>query len=513
MARAIYTGAVVHQHDRPWAAGAGEILADGGRIIGVGKNGEFSSSAGSNDHVINLPGGRLLPAFYDAHLHLDQGGRFLANLQLTQKLTSADVLSAIHEIACENDGEWLVGIGLNEHALPTLAELDAACPSRPLLLHTRDYHSVRLNTRAIKTIDLSSKTVLPDGGWQEFDEAGEPLGILCENAARWTEQFLPEETPGQLRHHLRSAMRHLLSLGITGIGDAGDPTSFESGLLWLEQHEGLPMHIESWLRCVHFGDDCIAQLRKTTGKLRRNRLKLFIDGALGSHTGWMKEEYSDKPGHRSGPVPDLDEYSDFLKKGSAAGWSFTVHAIGDAGVEYVADSLAGLPAPAGRHRIEHIQHVDEISLSKLIQSNAALSVQPLHRVDDLAMLRERVGDRSDWAYPLRSLNVADRLVLGSDWPVVDCDPRKTIRASLLPRGAGEGMPNQHLTASEAVLAMTRNAAQLGGFNDLGSLEPGYLADMVWLDSDPGNDPDAWLEANLGAVWTGGKRSYRDNDLI
>jgi len=512
VARTIYTGAKVHQHDRAWDDAADEVMVENQRIVAVGHGEELSSGASFDDQIIKLPGGRLLPSFFDAHLHLDQGGRFLASLQLIDKLTCDDVLEAIRQVADHSD-DWLIGIGLNEHAWPTLTELDTVCPNRPLLLHTRDYHTVRLNTKAMHTIGLTSQTPLPEGGWQELDQTGQPLGVMCENAARWVEQFLPQETPDQLRHYLRTAMNHLLSLGVTGISDAGDPTSYEPGLLWLEQHEGLPMHIESWLRCVHFGDDCLAQPRKMTGKLRRNRIKLFIDGALGSRTGWMKHEYTDKPGHTSGPVPDLDEYSDFLRKGAEAGWSFTVHAIGDAGVDYVARSLANLTAPAGRHRIEHIQHVDSDSLRVLTESDMALSVQPLHRVDDLAMLRERVGERTAWAYPLKSLNLSERLVLGSDWPVVDCDPRKTIRAALLPRDASEGMPDEQLTASQAVLAMTRNAARLGGFSDLGSIEPGYIADMIWLDADPGNDPDAWLGANVGAVWTGGERLYRDNDLI
>ncbi|MCB2211326.1 amidohydrolase [bacterium] len=512
MARTIFTGAKVHRHDRAWGDADDELLLENGQVVATARGDEISSAAAAADEIVRLPGGRILPGFFDAHLHVDQGGRLLASLQLLDKSTKREVLESVAEAAKSGDG-WLIGIGLSEHAWPTLAERDQVCPNRPLLLHARDYHTVLINSRAIEQIGLTNETPLPEGGWQELDEAGFPRGILCENAARWIEQFLPEETPEQLRGLMRKAMRHLLSLGITGVSDAGDPASYDNGWLWLEENEGLPLHVESWLRCVHFGDDCIAQPRRMQGKLNRFRLKLFIDGALGSRTAWMKHEYADKPGHTSGPVPDLAVYDAFLKRGADAGWSFTVHAIGDAGVDYVAESLAQLPARTGRHRIEHIQHVDAVSMQRMLESDLALSVQPTHRLDDLGMLRDRVGEREKWAYPLKSLSVADRLVLGSDWPVVDPDPRRTIRAALLPRKPGEGMPDQHLTASEAVLALTRNAARVAGFPNLGSLEPGYTADMVWLDRDPGDDPDAWPEAKVGAVWTGGTRVKRDNDLI
>ncbi|HEX04211.1 MAG TPA: hypothetical protein ENH10_03520, partial [Bacteroidetes bacterium] len=274
MARTILTGATVHRHDRPWEHGDDELLIEDGRIVATGKANEISSAARSDDEIIHLPGGRLLPGFFDAHLHLDIGGRLFANLQLVNKLTKSEVLESIRAQA-DDSKDWLVGIGLNENAWPSLAELDRVCPNRPLLLHTRDYHSARLNSTAINVIDLSRRSALPEGGWQELDDDGHPLGILRENAADWVTQYLPVEKPEKLRHHLRTAMNHLLSLGVTGVSDASHPTSYETGLKWLEQHEGLPIHVENWLRCVDFGPGFIQQPRLNRERLKRNRIKLF----------------------------------------------------------------------------------------------------------------------------------------------------------------------------------------------------------------------------------------------
>ncbi|MBS1262188.1 MAG: N-substituted formamide deformylase [Calditrichaeota bacterium] len=513
MGRTIITGAAVHRHGRRWDETDAELLIEDGRVVAYGGDGELSSAASGDDTVLRLPGGRVIPAFFDAHIHLDQGGRYLNCLQLRNHKTRSDVLDAIASAAGPGDG-WLVGIGLSEHAWPSLEELDRVSPHRPLLIHSRDYHSVLVNSAAIELVGLTGDIPLPSGGWQELDARGNPAGVLRENAARWVEQKLPQETPEQIRAHLRRAINHLLELGVTGVSDAGERRSFTYGLAPIERDEGLPLHVESWLRCEQLDERGFVEARRTRGRLRRTRIKLFIDGALGSRTAWMHEPYADRDGWRAHALIEQDDMRRFLDRGVERGWSFAVHAIGDAGVAAVARALAGTPAPAGPHRIEHIQHIDPETLALLRGSNLIHSVQPLHRLADVAMLRARLGvDRAELSYPLKSLDVGERLALGSDWPVVDCDPRQTMRAALLPRGEGEGMPGEELGVEEALLAHTENAASAAGFAVLGRTEPGAPADLAWLETDPGGDAELWPETRIGAVWKHGVRIEREHDLV
>src|SRR5439155_15674075 len=70
-----------------------------------------------------------------------------------------------------------------------------------------------------------------------------------------------------------------------------------------------------------------------------------------------------------------------------------------------------------------------------------------------------------------------------------------------------------LTAAQALLMATRGGAAAIGRDDLGTLAPGYWADLVHIDLDDpafaaGLDvPDAQLLSNL--VWAAGSRRVRD----
>jgi imidazolonepropionase-like amidohydrolase len=76
----------------------------------------------------------------------------------------------------------------------------------------------------------------------------------------------------------------------------------------------------------------------------------------------------------------------------------------------------------------------------------------------------------------------------------------------------EAMAAAGLTPMEVLVASTRNAARVMGRTDIGTLEPGKLADLVVLDGDPladvGNFRKVRLVARGGEVWTREELEYR-----
>src|SRR5215203_1309329 len=52
------------------------------RIIKVGTDAEVKQLAGANTKLIDLKGGRLVPGFYDSHLHFLSGGQSLSRVHL-----------------------------------------------------------------------------------------------------------------------------------------------------------------------------------------------------------------------------------------------------------------------------------------------------------------------------------------------------------------------------------------------------------------------------------------------
>lgn len=477
------------------------LFIENGRISALSHESKPNIPGGFTE--LRLDGGLLLPAFFDAHLHLDQGGRYLSRLKLLDAYSSGEVLRRLKE-AVPNHGDWIIGIGLRHRSIPAMEDFHHAKTGTPVILYTRDYHSALLNRFAMELIGLTAETRLPDGGWLEYAPDGNPSGFLHENAVMWVEGRIPPETSSELRGHIERAQEYLVKLGILGVSDAGHRDTWPI-LHQMESSGKLKLRVESWARCLDFSEECLQMPRGESENLRRSRIKLFLDGSLGSGTAWMKQPYLDTPAKEPVPVPDLEVFREFCEKATRAGWSLTVHAIGDAAVEFTVDLLDALPAPGGLHRIEHFQHTDERCLERFRQMKIIPSIQPFHRIEDLELLPEKLSnDCLRYSFPQRSLkNRSGLLALGSDWPVVDPDPLKTISAAIARRLPGQGMPGEELSLDDAILGLTAHSAKAAGFRNTGCIQPGYPADLVWLKSGHLTENIDWDQVELGTVWKRG----------
>lgn len=242
-------------------------------------------------------------------------------------------------------------------------------------------------------------------------------------------------------------------------------------------------------------------------------MKIFADGSLIGRTCAMHEDFAGEPGNRGYFQVPEDELARTISRAHAAGWQVATHAIGDRAVSTVLDAyeaaLAENPRDDHRHRIEHCAVIPPAELPRL----AALRLIPspqgrfINEIGD--GMRAALGpDREDWCYRLRSFLDAGCVLPGSsDRPVVQGAPllgmadmvrRKTSTGYLL--GADE-----RLTPEQALHAYTQGSA-FAAFreHDLGTLEPGKLADFVVLTGDPLSDLDG---VSVVATVVGGELAY------
>jgi len=141
-------------------------------------------------------------------------------------------------------------------------------------------------------------------------------------------------------------------------------------------------------------------------------------------------------------------------------------------------------------------------------------MQPTHETSDWRMAEARMGiARLQGSYAWRSmLDNRVPLAFGSDFPVESPNPFPGLAAAIS-REDGQGqppggwLPQQRLTLEEAFAAFTRGAAYAGFAEDrLGTLEPGHMADFIFIDRDIFDSADARriaatqvLETYLGGV--------------
>jgi len=407
-------------------------------------------------------------------------------------------------------GEWILGQGWNESRwpegrMPTRDDLDAVAPDHPVIIWRNDLHLAVVNSRGLEEAHITADTPNPPEGVIDRDASGEPTGILRELAINFVSEVIPDPTEEETVDAMREGFPILHRLGITGLhdyrimGGADGPPAFRA-------YERLQAEGELDLRLwMHIPGEKLREaaalgLRTGVGDdyLRVGHVKLFSDGGQGARTAWMLEPYEDT-GESGMPLTPMGEIHEAVRLADRSGLAVAVHAIGDrANRELIGvfEEVLGGPRradtapPAAPHRIEHVQVIQPEDVERLARLGVVASVQPIHCPDDIPMVETSVGPRGRFAYPFRDmLEAGVPMAFGSDCPVANPNPMFGIHAAVTRQmrdgtPAGGWYPEQRLTVAEAVWGFTMGTAYVSGRdNQLGSITPGKLADLVVLDRD------------------------------
>ncbi|MBP7797530.1 MAG: amidohydrolase [Thermoanaerobaculaceae bacterium] len=493
-------GGVVHAPDGVRRL---EVAIEAGRIAALVEPEDVSGWQRRAGEVVALEGAHVYPGFTEAHAHLTGIGAALEQVDLTGATSLEEVIARAQAAATKQPaGTWVVGRGWDQNlwpdkSFPHHGGLSAAIPAHPVALRRVDGHAVLTNARGLATAGITRETVDPPGGRIVRDGHGEPTGVLVDAAEELLDRVLPNPSPSTIERRMLAAAAHLASLGHTSVHDAGT-TRDELAVLRKLQAQGT-LGVRVWVM-LDGGDDTLldAELANgpqvsADGMLSVRAVKLYADGALGSRGAWLSAPYSDDPATSGLEVTPLARLSEVVRRAAHAGFSPSIHAIGDAAVRRVLDVFEQQlgDTPGLRPRVEHAQIVAPADVPRFAALGAIASVQPTHATSDMPWAPERLGpERTAWAYRWRSLLAAGaRLALGSDAPIESSDPRLGIWAAVT-RQTPDGQPpegwnrDEALTVAEAIAGYTEWAAYAGGEEGWrGRLAPGFAADLTVLDRD------------------------------
>ncbi|MQC27167.1 MAG: amidohydrolase [Chloroflexi bacterium] len=505
------------------------VPGNGGRIVALGSVEDINAEFGGKARIEEMGGRTILPGLTDAHIHFQ---KFALNLSAVDAdtATQAECLQGVADQAKGiTPGAWIRGHGWRQHDWPegfgNAAQLDAVAPNHPVYLTAASLHAGWANSAALKAAGIDRNTPDPTNGQIQRDAAGEPSGVLFEEAMALMIAVIPKASHQDTMAAMRSAQESLWSMGLTGVHDFDRRASFEalqdlhsSGDLKLRVLKHLPVELLNEILALGlrsgFGDDM----------LRLGSIKVFADGALGPRTAAMLEPYEGEPENRGMLFVDAEELLDLAQRAARGGFGMTVHAIGDRANHEVLDAFEQLRIfeaveglPAYRHRIEHVQVLHPNDLGRLAALNVGASMQPLHATADMVAADKFWGGRARYGYAWKSqLEAGARLAFGSDAPVETPNPFAGLHAAVTRRRAdgspGEAgwYPSERLTFEEALMAYTGGPAYFAGMeNRLGCLAAGYLADLIVLDRDPfETDADELAEMKATATMVGGEWVWR-----
>lgn len=495
-----------------------------GKIARIGSLADCRTEAGPGVQIISLQGRALLPAFTDTHTHLSEYAKLRLQVDLSGQTTLEGVKQVLLGYLDKHPDlpEWILGGGWDKNCLDQPARidstwLDAICAKRPIALYSKDYHSRWCNSIALRLSGIDSATPDPPGGKIYRDTRGNPTGILTETAAQLPDCHIPPLPPAELEAALSEALPELHSYGLTTLHCMENAREAQTLERFARASQALRI-------CRHLPLeelDCAIGAGKTSYAedewYQTGGLKIFADGSLGSQTAAMFQEYPDTPGNRGILRHEQNELLEIARKAASHGLSCTVHAIGDRAVNAVIGTFLSLREEYPRllPRIEHLQCVAAEDLPRLKRSGACCSLQPLHLAEDIDLIERYWQPVRSQAYAFRSLlDLGIPFGFGSDAPIASLNPFLGIysaltRKKLLDPAQPAWLPEQRLSAAEAIHAYTLGAAACSGSQQLaGSIAEGKRADLIVLEDFTLLPDEYWLEARSLLTMVGGRIVHR-----
>ena len=436
--------------------------------------------------IVDLDGAFVAPAFVDSHVHLTATGLTLAGLDLRTATSLRHCLALLGDYVRAHPEGPIWGHGWDESCWPEKTaprtdDLDAVVGDRPAYLARVDVHSAAAST-AVRRL---APGLAEAAGFDPQRPLTSDAHHLVRAAAR------DRLSPGQRREARLAALDAAAAFGIVAVHECAGP---DIGGLddWHEVRA-----TDHGVEVVGYWGEHVTTAEQARELIDRTGTRglagdLFVDGALGSHTAWLHQPYTDAPDCCGNVYLDTDAITSHLRACTEAGITAGFHVIGDAAASAVVTALQrvvdhlGVPAVARcGHRLEHLEMITDDEAGRLGAWGVFASMQPNFDAlwgGDLGMYAQRLGvQRSTRLNSLALLaSQGVPIAFGSDSPVTDMNPWGTVRAA-----TRHHTPGSAISARAAFAAATRGAWRAGGVHDgvTGTLIPGAPASYAIWEAD------------------------------
>jgi len=479
------------------------VAIRGGRFVATGTNQEIAQLAGPNTRRIDLKGKAVIPGLIDNHMHLLRAAStWVKEVRwdgVDSRKQAIEMLRA--RVKAAAPGDWIYNIGGWAHQQfaddpkPfTREELDQIAPNNPVALQ-ESYYQVFLNSKALDVLKIAANAPDPPDflkGSILRDASGKPTGVVRGDiaATRAVANKLPRVAPDQLEAASADLVRDMNRAGLTSFGvpgcDADVLAIFEK---WKTQ-ERLNVRVF----CI--GGAAAGNPQAVDRTIQQiAQMKLFQGDSYIDNVFFGESVYS--PLHdpmfalKSNPTPDqLEQWRKIAMAIAQAGLPLHVHAELSGTIDAFLDQIEAVnkehPIKGLRWTLAHINQINASQIERMKKLGMYAAVHPWAVING-AIMHEGFGDGAYDMPPLATLqNSGIMWGLGTDGTAANQTlPFTTLYFAVTGKMAGGTKVNrQSISREDALIAHTRkNAFFVFQEDNLGSIQPGKLADLVVLDRD------------------------------
>jgi predicted amidohydrolase YtcJ len=470
------------------------VAIQGDRFVAVGTNQDITRLAGPRTRRIDLGGKAVIPGLIDAHAHLMRAAETWAiEVRLDgidSRKQALDILRA--KAAALGPGRWVYNLGgwsydqfADNRAPLTRGELDQAAPDNPVYLQFTRCCAF-LNSRGVEAMELAGM----NQPWIERDASGKPTGRINDPGLAQIANRIPRPPKETFRTNALALLGDLNRAGVTTAGISGCPREATEFFRDLEHKGELTFRFMCMVSAtggvageegLRLAVEQIGQIKLFQGDnyiddVMYGESIAFSDNMLQPHTSYTQEQLSN--------------------------WRTLATAVARAGLPLQQHATIAETFPAFLDQIEQINkeypirnlrwafaHMDQVSASdlermkKLGMYAAVRAIPPV-----MGAIFNRVhGERSKDMPPLRMIQDSG-IVWGFHTDTTEVNqyrPFTTLWFAVTGKMVGGVVVNrQTISREQALVAHTRsNAFFVLRENDLGSIQPGKLADLVVMDRD------------------------------
>jgi len=520
------------------AFSAHEALAiAGNKILAVGSRDQVLEAAGRGARTVDLAGRVVLPGFIEPHMHfaLLAGLGNLEDVGPFRRPTFESALEALRAIAASTPaGEWVMARQFDPILLDpprdlTTRDLDAVTPDHPAFILNASGHIAYVNSKALQNAGVTRDTEDPPGGEFGRYEDGTPNGVLFGQSAFMGIMLSNQAIVDRMQSGFVEAGREVgdqaAALGMTTLcdqatGGLAGPAELES---YRAMYDGgrMKARIRAYAYSEQPGwDEAGVKPFDGDALMRVAGWKIVTDGSNQGFTGRQREPYFTKD-----TVGIFYVEPDALRKAvldrGRRGWPLSMHGNGDAAIDSILDAMEaaqaeGVDMRALRCRIEHCSILHDEQIKRMV----ALDMVPSFLINHVHywghVMRDQVFGPEKVLLLDRCKSVEDaglNWVMHTDAPVSPLGSLQKLRVAVARDLWKEPetilAPGERVGVEAAIRAITRNAAwACHSEHEIGSLEPGKLADLVILEDDPRKvEPVRISDIGVSETWMDGERVY------